>query len=1060
MEKLGDIIWDITKYLCGCAKQETEFIYKLEENVQALKIKWEKLEARKKDVEEQIEKAEGTGEEQRTHEVNLWLQRVHNIQKSTSKKERAWMSEEYSLTILLKRSSCKATSSPSSSSPDLATHLRLLHPATSPPSSSPGDLISSHHRAHLFPTFFGSDLPSLAPFSAFENDFTENRVTHPTSGLPKFLSVDTGLDRLTPVQFLAGLERDSDRTSGRFTGFRIHHSNKHCVLIIEVEDNQVQGAQEIQNKCLSKCCPKNCKSSYKVGKNVAKILTEVDDLTAEGQRFGKDYPITHKPPHKGIGQIPLDETVGQDLIFDQVWSRIEANNVGVIGLYGTGGVGKTTLLKKISNELGKRKPDFLVIWVVVSKELDLDAIMDNIRKSVGIGDVTWSSCNNQEEKSSKIWGVLKQKKFALLLDDMWERLDLNLVGVPHPKDSNFESKVLFTTRLEDVCAKMQAPKPLKVDFLNEKEALELFHMKVGEETLNSHPRIKDLAKEMAAECRGLPLALIVVGLAMAGVKDVKAWESSKNNLTSSPWTTTDLDTKFFSILKLSYDQLPDDTHRNCFLYCALYPEDYEIQVTDIIYKWIGEGFICKGMTQNIQDIRNNGQSVITKLKLCCLLESVEDDVVLSRSFKMHDMIREMALWLSCEKNKRIKRVLVQEDAITTSHDDVEKWRIVERISIMNREVRHVAPVTYPNLVTLLLRRCRIQHLQNLKCMSKLKVLELRCPDICELAEIGELVLLEYLCLNIDGSECPKELKNLKNLKVFNLHLSDGNIASIPSGVISSLQQLRVLRVYCRRGVRENSEAEGEFLEEVESLPKIEEINVAIETENGLKKLLQSDKLLSCIYAVRLHELDTIEMPLLLACISKMKRLQQLALLQLSGLKDYSGISDDTYCLGMLQSVFIAGCHSLMHVTWLKHAPLLQLLVITECPSVEEVIKEDENEDSSSVFSSLVNLYLYGMPKLQSIHKTALSFPSLKTITIAECPNLKRLPLPSNSAKQLIIRGHEDWWNSLEWDAKHNFQSKFQPLTSDDLNINFQDWLPAVGLDFLVGSYSFVDFTEG
>ncbi|XP_028771725.1 probable disease resistance protein At1g61190 [Neltuma alba] len=452
MEKLGDIMWDITKYLCGCAKQEAGLICKLEGNLQSLESKWKKLEAVKKDVEAQIEEVEGIREGQRTYEVSGWLQSIQNIQK-------------------------------------------------------------------------------------------------------------------------------------------------------EVEDNLYQGVQEIQNNCLSKCCPKNCKSSYKLGKNVAKMLTKVDDLTAEGQGFVKGYPITRKPSRKGIGQIPLEETVGQDLIFDKVWSRIEANNVGVIGLYGTGGVGKTTLLKKISNELGKRKPDFLVIWVVVSKERNLDAIMDTIRKSIGIGDVAWSSCNSREEKSSKILQALERKKFVLLLDDVWERLDLNLVGVPHPTDSNSESKVLLTTRLKDVCAKMQAPEPLKVDFLNEKEALELFHIKVTEETLNYDPRIRDLAKEMAAECKGLPLALIVVGIAMAGVEDVNVWECSKNKLTSSPWTNTDFETKIFSILKLSYDQLPDDTHRNCFLYCALYPEDYEIRVTDIIDKWIGEGFICRDMTKSIQDIR-------------------------------------------------------------------------------------------------------------------------------------------------------------------------------------------------------------------------------------------------------------------------------------------------------------------------------------------------------------------------------------------------------------------------------------------------------------------------
>ena len=45
---------------------------------------------------------------------------------------------------------------------------------------------------------------------------------------------------------------------------------------------------------------------------------------------------------------------------------------------------------------------------------------------------------------------LEKKKFLLLLDDIWERLDLNLVGIPLQDDLN-ESKVIFTTQLEEVC---------------------------------------------------------------------------------------------------------------------------------------------------------------------------------------------------------------------------------------------------------------------------------------------------------------------------------------------------------------------------------------------------------------------------------------------------------------------------------------------------------------------------------------------------------------------------------------------------------------------------------
>ncbi|XP_054782047.1 probable disease resistance protein At1g61300 [Prosopis cineraria] len=771
--------------------------------------------------------------------------------------------------------------------------------------------------------------------------------------------------------------------------------------------------------------------------------TKVDDLTAEGQRFGKDFPMTHKPPHKRIGQIPLDETVGLDLIFEKVWNSIETDKVGVIGLCGIGGVGKTTLLKKINNELGKRRPDFFVISVVVSKEPNLDRIMDNIRKSVGIGNSTWNSCNNQEEKSSKIWGVLKQKKFVLLLDDVWEQLDLNLVGVPHLQETNLESKVLFTTRLKDVCAKMQAQISFEVELLKEKEALELFHKKVGEKTLNSHRRIKFLAKEMCKECKGLPLALIVVGSAMAGVNNVEAWECTKSNLTSSSWTTSNLEMKVFSILKLSYDQLPDDDHRNCFLYCALYPEDYEIRVSDIIDKWIGEGFLCENMTKSIQDMCNYGESVIAKLKFCCLLETVEDDIVVRHSIKMHDMIRDMALWLASDQEKKMKKVLVQRDAMTMSHnDDVEKWKIVERISIMGAgEGWHVPSMHYPNLKTLLARECKINGLQNIKCMSQLKCLELNVKEIYDPIEISNLVLLEYLSLTSYGSKVPKELKNLKKLKLFNLLLPEASIASIPLEVISSLQQLRVLRVYCSVSVRGDSKEEGEFLEEVESLPKIEELNFDIETNNGLSKVVGSAKLQGCISTLRLEGSGIIiKMPLLLACMSKMKHLRQFSMSSLGKLEDSS--LHDVCHLTMLRSVNIVGCDSIMHATWLKYAPLLQTLIIKDCSSMEQVIKEEATKDDqnvdSPVFSSLVELYLFELPKLKSIHSTHLSLPCLKSIFIADCPILKELPLSSNSAKyeSMTILGEEDWWNNLEWDhdpaAKHKFQSKFRSSLVDEI----------------------------
>ncbi|KAK4269416.1 hypothetical protein QN277_022576 [Acacia crassicarpa] len=759
-------------------------------------------------------------------------------------------------------------------------------------------------------------------------------------------------------------------------------------------------------------------SSYKLGKSVAEVLKDVDKLTTERNNFGeRDFIIPHKVLPIAT-EMCQDEVVGLDLMFNDVWKSIEEENVGIIGLYGMGGAGKTTLLKKINNELVKRGLGFdFVMWVVVSKEVNLNNIMDNIRKLVGIGDDFWNRSSNLDEKAAKIYGALKQKKFVLLLDDIWDQLNLELVGVPLPKDT--KSKVLFTTRLENVCAKMQVQKKFKVEILTEKEALELFCMKVGEETLNSHPTIPRLAEKMAKECKGLPLALIVLGSSMAGVKNVEAWEHSIKNLTSSLLTKPDLEEKVFSILKYSYDKL-DALEKQCFLYCSLYPEDYEILVFDLIDKWMWEAFLCKDMIMSVEDIRGHGESVIEKLKLSCLLESVEDDFYVYRRVKMHDVIRDMALWL------------LQED-----HDHME---LVKRISIID-DWESQKSIDLANVTTLVLLGGIHHQLKDIKYMERLKVLELHVEDLA-FVDIRGLTSLEYLSFHFErGSLEPLfwiNLKSLTNLKFLSFLATSPNFSTweSPPGVLSSLQQMRVFRLVS--DIKINPLEERRILEELECLPKIEELQIIISSRNGLNKLLESARLQSCLYNIStdLSYSDVSnEKPLLsLGSMLGLKKLQEISLFDINIRSDQYPFILETCWLAKLRMVEIYSCQ-VTHVTWLKYAPLLQRLQIYGCESMEEVIKEeeaikDENVDSSLVFSSLVLLSLYKLPILKSIHRAPLPFPFLKSVLIDSCPKLDKLPFDSNSTKHELtaIHGQQNWWDSLTWDdptAKDKFQSKFK-----------------------------------
>ncbi|XP_028751296.1 probable disease resistance protein At1g61300 [Neltuma alba] len=795
-------------------------------------------------------------------------------------------------------------------------------------------------------------------------------------------------------------------------------------------------------------------SRYWLARNVLTTYKLVRALGNKIQGLSAAADNDFERPLLLANEMPLPDTVGMDSKLKKLIDFTGEDNSGIVGLYGMGGSGKTTLMRKVYNsviaDVTTRQDNALVIWIDMAGGCDIEKIIDDLRENCKIDNVNWEG-KSRDYKAKEVFNELKGKKYILFLDGAGGALNLEDIGVPPPNEAN-RSKIFIATRFENVCDQMKAEK-FKVECLEEKDALDLLCRSAG---INSESALGMVARELSQECEGFPPALVAVGQDVAGLKKLQSWKHNLKKLKNFPSKVKGMEKDVFITLKSSYDSLPTTIEKNCFLYFALFPKGEIVSVPDLIRLWIGEGLL--GNHDSIQDAINHGVEVVENLMVASLLEDYGDN-----SVKMHNVIRQMALWLARDQDQRRDKVLVQDEALRSSQEcDGEKWKTVEKISVSDNHAQEVltwdGPVC-PNAETLIVwcNKVQIKDFEKVGSMSKLKVLSLRhIQGITTLPkEIGRLIHLEYLdlsYLNIQEN-LPVEMINLTRLRVFLLEHVHFSLEVISKEVISCLKSLMVFSFW--REIRSSETTnedpssstsftspylqEKSFLERLEQLPFLEDISLTLETPSGINKLLSSDKLRHCIRNVGLiHQqneetTETINAPVTQS-LSKMELLEVIHLVAWRHWLEESSLVDHQIDIfRQLSEVQILDSFSVTHLTWLRFAPVLRSLKLVNCLSLEEVIMEIE-EDVDSVFGNLDSMVLTRLPRLWSVCKKTLPFPKLIVMEITGCNNLNKLPLDRNSATNTLkhIRGETRWWDNLEWEdsmAKEFFQAKFTDINN-------------------------------
>ncbi|KAI8026618.1 putative disease resistance protein [Camellia lanceoleosa] len=102
---------------------------------------------------------------------------------------------------------------------------------------------------------------------------------------------------------------------------------------------------------------------------------------------------------------------------ENVWKYLMDDEVRRIGIFGMGGIGKTTIMHHINNEPLNEACNFDdVIWVTVSKAFNIRNLQRQIAKAVNLDLLSYS---DETKRASELYTTFFQtKRYVLILDDL------------------------------------------------------------------------------------------------------------------------------------------------------------------------------------------------------------------------------------------------------------------------------------------------------------------------------------------------------------------------------------------------------------------------------------------------------------------------------------------------------------------------------------------------------------------------------------------------------------------------------------------------------------------
>ncbi|XP_042490732.1 probable disease resistance protein RF45 [Macadamia integrifolia] len=597
--------------------------------------------------------------------------------------------------------------------------------------------------------------------------------------------------------------------------------------------------------------PKKYVRLHKIGKEIKGLEAKIMDITCgvatystsqgEGTSSTRE---TRQQLRQSYPHFDDEDVIGiVNDIMVLVAELINKEGPHLVSIAGMGGLGKTTLAKKIYNHDHVKCHFDCCAWSFISQQFQVRTILQEIiRKVSNPNEETRLETLNDGELKEKLYKVLEDKCYLVVLDDIWSTEAWDVLKPAFPK-GKMGSKIMVTTRIKDVSLHVDSLGYLYEPVcLTEEKSWELFSKKafispskniVASTTpYSSFPqdvdveKMEKLGREMMKKCRGLPLAIVVLGGMLAAKKSIHEWEMVGRDIGRYLNKAEKLQEQEAGgggvswILSLSYHNLPSYL-KPCFLYLGIYPEHTEVHKRDLIQKWIAEGFV-QGTTLTKEEI---GEEYFVELINRSMVQ-----VAGERSFRgkvkacrLHDLMRDVCLLMAEEEN-----FLCTFDNSSTSTSTstclVESSSISNYHRIMRRHAIHFSCDSYRYVSMQQPTRSRrsphlrafslwmtsnpdesIESIGTLKLVCKkfnfLRVLELEDVKIDSLPRaIGELIHLRYLklFLKYNSTEVPVSIGNLRSLQFLILR----GIERLPN-VLWKMEQLTYCYCYVYYGTHNN-----------------------------------------------------------------------------------------------------------------------------------------------------------------------------------------------------------------------------------------------------------------